>query len=90
MLELVAKDGRLGQRDLVEEDDVEEVVRKMVMCRCGWGGWSLCMGRETEMDALLPCQKMVPKLSQKGVPRWGCSEVVGESCRCSQSMHVHW
>ena len=57
MSEVVATDDRLGQRDLVEEDDVEEVVRKMVICRCGWGGLSLlvCRGASGVTLALLPC-----------------------------------
>ena len=56
MSEVDATDGRREERDLVEEDDVKEVVRKMVimMCRCGWGGWSLDMGRVATL-ALLPC-----------------------------------
>ena len=47
---------RPSQRDLVEEEDVEEVGEQMVivMCRCGWGGWSLDMGRVATL-ALLPC-----------------------------------
>ena len=42
--------------DLVEEEDVEEIVRKMVMCRCGCGG-SLLVGRGEPgvAIALLPC-----------------------------------
>ena len=55
--EVVARCCRPGQRDLVEEDDVEEVVQEMVMCRCGGVVLSLYMGR-VDLDgtrALLPC-----------------------------------
>ena len=56
MLEVDARQNRQEDVDLVGENDVEEVVQEMVMmCHCGWGGWSLCMGRRTEMYALLPC-----------------------------------
>ena len=34
----VARDGRREDADLVVERCEEEVVQKMVMCRCGWGG----------------------------------------------------
>ena len=58
MSEVDATDGRREERDLVEEDDVEEVVRKMVimMCRCGCGGSSLVRrGVPGVGVALLPC-----------------------------------
>ena len=54
MSEVVAKRCRLEDAGLVEEADVEEVGEKMVMSRCGWGGWSLDMGRVATL-ALLPC-----------------------------------
>ena len=38
MLEVVARWNRREDADHVAKDDVEEFVRKMVMCRCGWGG----------------------------------------------------
>ena len=44
-------------KDLVDEGCVEEVDRKMVMCRCGRVVMSLYMGR-VDLDgtrALLPC-----------------------------------
>ena len=58
--EVVARCRRPSRRDLVEEDDVEEVVQKMlmVMRRCGWGGWSLPMASREDpglTGALLPC-----------------------------------
>ena len=86
-LEVGAKDDRLGQRDLVEEDDVEEVVQEMLMSRCGGVVMSLLtMGRGVPgIGALLPCQIPGPL---KGVPRWGCSEVVGLSSHLS--MHGRW
>ena len=71
-------------KDLVDEGCVEEVDRKMVMCRCGGVVMSLTMASREDLDgtrALLPCQ-MVPGFHLKGVPRWGCSEVVGLSCHC--------
>ena len=55
--EVVARCCRPGQRDLVEEDDVEEVVQEMVMCRCGGVVLSLNMAR-VDLEgtrALLPC-----------------------------------
>ena len=48
MLEVDARQNREVDMGLVEEEDVEEVDEQMVivMCRCGWGGWSLLtMGR---------------------------------------------
>ena len=55
MLEVVARGNRLVDEDLVEEEDVKEVGRKMVMmCRCGVV-LSLYMGRGAGMVALLPC-----------------------------------
>ena len=59
------------ERDLVEKGCVEEVDKEMVMMfRCGCGVESLCMGRGTEMDALLPCRKSVLKFASEG-----CSEM---------------
>ena len=58
MLEVVARGNRLVDEDLVEEEDVKEVGRKMVMmCRCGWGGSSLLVARGASgvTMALLPC-----------------------------------
>ena len=57
MLEVEAKRCRQVGKDLVEEDDVEEVVQEMLMCRCGWGGWSLLAdrGEPGVAIALLPC-----------------------------------
>ena len=73
MSEVVARCCRPSRRDLVEEDDVEEVVEQMLISRCGCGGSLLvCRGASGMTMALLPCQKMVPKFSQKGVPSWGC------------------
>ena len=51
--EVVARCCRPSQKDLVEEDDVEEVVEQMLISRCGCGG-SLDMGRVATL-ALLPC-----------------------------------
>ena len=87
MLEVDAIDGRLEERDLVEEYCVEEVGKAMVMCRCG-GVMSLCMGRGTEMDALLPCRKSVLKFALKGVPRWVDLKSLGLSSH--RSMHGRW
>ena len=72
MLEVEAKRCHQVGKDLVEEDDVEEIVRKMVMCHCGWGGLSLlvCRGASGMTMALLPCQ-MVQGFHLKGVPSWG-------------------
>ena len=83
MLEVDAIDGRLEERDLVEEDCVEEVGKAMVMCRCG-GVMSLLTMARVDLEgtrALLPCQ-IIWSFHLKGVPSWGCSEVVGLSCRC--------
>ena len=57
MSEVDARQNREVDMDLVEKEDVKEVGNAMVMCRCGWGGWSLCMGRGASgvTMALLPC-----------------------------------
>ena len=55
MLEVVARGNRLVDEDLVEEENVKEVGRKMVMCRCGCGVESLCMGRGPEGPGWLLC-----------------------------------
>ena len=82
MSEVVARCCRPSRRDLVEEDDVEEVVEQMLISRCGCGGSLLvCRGASGMTMALLPCQ-IIWSFHLKGVPSWGCSEVVGLSCRC--------
>ena len=89
-LEVEAKRCHQVGKDLVEEDDVEEVVRKMVMCRCGCGGL-LPMASREDLDgtrALLPCQ-MVQGFHLKGVPNWVDQKSLG-SRRCVESMHGHW
>ena len=98
MSEVDARQNREVDMDLVEKEDVKEVGNAMVMCRCGWGGWSLCMGRGASgvTMALLPCQ-IVLGFHLKGVPRWvdqkslGCHVVavrpcmvVDDSCRSRQ------
>ena len=55
--EVVARCRRPSRRDLVEEDDVEEVVQEMLMSRCGGVVMSLlvCRGASGVTLALLPC-----------------------------------
>ena len=82
MLEVDARQNREVDMDLVEEEDVEEVGEQMLMSRCGVVLSLVTMGRGNleVTKALLPCQKMVPKFSQMGVPRWVDQKSLGLSC----------
>ena len=73
MLEVEAKRCHQEGKDLVEEDDVEEVVRKMVMCRCGCGG-SLPMASREDLDGTSWSSATMLKSSPR-VFSEGCSEL---------------
>ena len=47
MLEVVGKDGHVEGKDLVEEENVKVVVRKMVIVMCHCGGGDVVDGRQS-------------------------------------------
>ena len=88
MLEVEAKRCHQVGKDLVEEDDVEEVVEQMLISRCGGVVMSLPMASREDpglTGALLPCQ-IVLGFPQKGVQSWVDQKSLGSHC-CLMSMH---